>query len=73
MTILAITAIDFAKPIFLLILGLVMIFSPRTLMRKAAYDEEGMKTESWVKKTGIILSIVGVAIAIYYFYQMGNA
>lgn len=73
MTILAITAIDFAKPIFLLILGLVMIFSPRTLMWKAKYDEEGMRTESWVKKLGIIMCIVGVGIAVYYFYSMGNA
>lgn len=73
MTILAITAIDFAKPIFLLILGLVMIFSPRTVMWKAKYDEEGLRTEAWVKKLGIIMCLVGVSIAIYYFYKMGNA
>lgn len=73
MTILAITAIDFIKPVFFLLLGLVMIFSPRTLMWKAKYDEEGLRTESWVKKLGIIMCIISVAVAIYYFYTMSNA
>lgn len=73
MTILAITAIDFVKPIFMLIFGLVMIFSPRSLMWKAKYDEEGVKAESWVKKIGIILCVAGIAIAIYYIYKMSNA
>lgn len=73
MAIVAKTAIDFVYPAFLLILGIVMIFSPRTLMRKAKYDEESMKTESWVKRLGIVLCIAGVAVGIYYFYKMNNA
>lgn len=49
------------------ICGIVMIASPRTFMRKVRYDEEGVKTESLVKKLGIAVILLGVGLAIYIF------
>lgn len=65
--------IDFLYPIFMFIFGIVMIMSPRSLMRKAKYDEESLKTESWVKKLGIGLCVFSVGFAIYIFYKLNNA
>lgn len=65
--------VDFLYPVFLLILGIVMITSPRSLMRKAKYDEESIKTESWVKKLGYVVCIGAVGMAVYFFYKMNNA
>jgi hypothetical protein len=42
-------------------------------MRKAKYDEESLKTESWVKKLGIGLCVFSVGFAIYIFYKLNNA
>lgn len=61
------TNFDFLYPALIAIVGIVMIFSPRTFMRGAKYDEESIKTESWVKKTGIGLIIVGIGYAIYIY------
>lgn len=57
--------IDIIYAIIGLIIGLVMIISPRTFMYKAKYDEEGLKTESWTKKLGIALAILSVGFGIY--------
>lgn len=65
--------IDFIYPAFMFILGVVMISSPRSLMRKAKYDEESLKTESWVKKSGIVLCVGAVGLAVYFYYKMNNA
>ncbi|MDR1090759.1 MAG: hypothetical protein LBL79_06755 [Prevotella sp.] len=67
------TNIDFIYPVFLLIFGIVMIFNPRTVMRKAKYDEESLKTESWVKKLGIGFCIFAVAFAVYMYFSLKNA
>lgn len=67
------TNIDFLYPVFMLIFGIVMITSPRSLMRKAKYDEESLKTESWVKKLGIALCIFSVGFAVYIYYKLNNA
>ncbi len=67
------TNIDLLYPIFMLVLGVVMILSPRSLMRKAKYDEEGLKAESWVKKLGIGLAVFAVGLGIYMIYKLNNA
>jgi hypothetical protein len=61
---------DFIYPVFSVLFGIFMIVSPRSLMYKAKYDEEGLKTESWVKKCGIGLCIIGVAYAVYLYYRL---
>ena len=65
-----ITNFDYIYPILEIILGIVMIITPRTFMRKAQYDEESLKTEKLVKKAGIGLIILGVGLGIYLFYKM---
>jgi uncharacterized membrane protein YfcA len=67
------TNIDLLYPIFMLILGIIMIFSPRSLMRNAKYDDESLKTESWVKKLGIGLAVFAVGLGIYMIYKLNNA
>lgn len=64
------TNIDLLYPIFMLILSIVMIVSPRSLMRKAKYDEESLKTESWVKKLGIALVVFAVGLGGYMIYKL---
>lgn len=65
--------IDFIYPAFLFILGIVMITSPRSLMGRAKYDKESMKTESWVKKLGYVVALGSVGLAVYFYYKMNNA
>jgi hypothetical protein len=55
------------------VFGIVMVSSPRSLMRKAKYDEESLKTESWVKKLGIGLCVFAVGFGIYIIYKLNNA
>lgn len=57
--------IDIIYAIIGVIIGLVMIASPRTFMYKAKYDEESLKTESWTKKLGIALTILSIGFGIY--------
>jgi len=64
------TNIDLIYPAFMLIFSIIMIVNPRTMMRKAKYDEEGLKTESWVKKMGIGLLVLAVALGIYMFFNL---
>ena len=61
---------DYLYPIFIFLFGIFMIISPRTLMRKAKYDEEGLKAESWVKKAGVGLCILAPLLAIFLYYKM---
>ncbi|WP_029903179.1 hypothetical protein [Prevotella sp. 10(H)] len=61
---------DFIYPVFMLIFGIVMILSPRTFMRKAKYDEDSVKAESWVKKAGIGLAIMAPLLAFFIYYKM---
>jgi uncharacterized membrane protein YfcA len=65
--------IDFIYPAFLLVFGLVMMYSPRTMMRKAKYDEESLKTESWIKKLGIGLCVFAVAFGIFMYFNLKDA
>lgn len=51
------------------ICALVMIFSPRTLMGKAKYDESAIKTEGLIKKSGIGLLIFCIILLIYTFLR----
>jgi hypothetical protein len=39
-------------------------------MRKAKYDEESLKTESWIKNMGIGLSVLAVITGIYIFFNL---
>lgn len=64
---------DYLYALFMLLFGLVMIFSPRTLMRGAKYDEESLKTEKWVKWVGIGLSVFSVGFAIFIYIKLSNA
>lgn len=61
---------DYLYAVFMFLFGLFMIFSPGSLMRKAKYDEERIKTESWLKKTGIVLSVMAVLFGIYVYYKL---
>ena len=65
--------LDLLYPVFMFIFGIIMISSPRSLMRKAKYDEESLKTESWVKKLGIGLCVFAVGFRIYIFYKLKYA
>ena len=65
--------LDLLYPVFMFIFGIIMISSPRSLMRKAKYDEESLKTESWVKKLGIGLCVFAVGFGIYIFYKLKYA
>lgn len=67
------TGIDFMYPAFFLIFAIVMIVSPRTMMRRAKYDEESMKTESWIKKLGIGLCVFAVAFAVFIYFNLKDA
>lgn len=64
---------DYIYAAFLFVFGIVMIFNPRLVMRKVKYDEEGMKTEKWVKKAGIGLCVFAVALAGFFYYKLNNA
>jgi hypothetical protein len=57
----------------MLIFSIIMIMSPRSLMRKAKYDEEGLKTELWVRRLGIGLCIAAVGLGAYMIYKLCNA
>ncbi|MDR1715941.1 MAG: hypothetical protein ACK5KN_11810 [Dysgonomonas sp.] len=61
---------DYIYAVFMLIFGIFMIISPRSLMRKAKYDEESLKTESWVKKAGIGLCIMAPLFAFFIYYKI---
>ena len=65
--------LDLLYPVFMFIFGIIMISSPRSLMRKAKYDEESLKTESWVKKLKIGLCVFAVGFGIYIFYKLKYA
>ncbi|MDU1891866.1 MAG: hypothetical protein E6767_14355 [Dysgonomonas sp.] len=60
---------DYLYAIFGVLFGVFMIISPRTLMRGAKYDEESLKTESWVRKAGIGLIVISIGLAIYLFFK----
>lgn len=47
------------------IFSLVMIFSPRSFLGKAKYDEDAVKTEGILKKSGIVLLILSIGLVIY--------
>lgn len=64
------TIYDVLYPICLFLFGIFMIVSPRSLMRKAKYDEEGLKAERWLKYTGIGLCAVSLLLGIYFIYKM---
>ncbi len=61
---------DYLYAIFMLLFGIFMIASPRSLMRKAKYDEESLKTESWVKKSGIGLCVLAPLFALFVYFKM---
>jgi hypothetical protein len=42
-------------------------------MRNAKYDEDSLKTESWVKKLGILMIVLAVGLGIYMIYKLNNA
>ncbi len=67
------TNIDFMYPAFMLIFSLVMIFSPRTMMGRAKYDEESLRTESWIKKLGIGFGVFALAFAIFIYFNLKDA
>lgn len=62
--------LDFIYAAFMFLLGIFMIVSPGSVIRKAKYDEERLKTESWIRKTGIVLSIIGVLMGIFFYTKM---
>lgn len=65
--------IDFIYPVFFFIFGIVMILSPRTMMRKAKYDEESLKMESWIKKFGVGFCVFAIAFAVFMFFNLKDA
>lgn len=59
--------IDYIYAIIGIIIGIIMIASPRTFMRKAKYDEESLKTESLLKKMGIVIIILGIVFGVVIY------
>jgi len=64
--------LDYLYPAFLLIFGLIMIFSPGSFVRKVGYNEERVKAEKWLRVIGVALCIFAPIMA-YYFYTKLNA
>jgi hypothetical protein len=62
--------VDYIYAAFILLFGIFMIVSPETLIRKAKYDEERFKAESWIKKTGILFCILGICLGIYFYIEL---
>lgn len=60
---------DFIYSGLAILLGIIMIASPRTLMRGANYDEESLKTESLVKKLGVAVIVLGIILGVYLFLR----
>lgn len=61
---------DYLYAAFIFLFGIFMIVSPGTVIRKAKYDEERLKTESWIRKTGIVLAIIGVGMGIFFYTKL---
>lgn len=64
---------DYLYALFILLFGVFMIVSPRTLMRGAKYDNESLKTEKWVKRLGIVFCLFAVGFAAYIYIRLSNA
>ncbi len=64
------SSIDYLYAAFVLLFGIIMIASPGSLIRKAKYDEERVKTESWIRKTGIVLCVIGVLMGIHFYVKL---
>lgn len=58
---------DYVYAVIGIIVGIIMIATPRTFMRKAKYDEESLKTESLLKKIGIGVIIICIVFAIVIY------
>ncbi|MBB4037594.1 hypothetical protein GGR21_003514 [Dysgonomonas hofstadii] len=65
-----ISNIDYIYPVFMLLFGLFMIFSPGTFIRKVGYNEERTKAEKWLKWTGIGLCVFAPLLAGFFYYKM---
>lgn len=61
---------DYLYAIFGIIFGIIMIANPRMFMRNAGYDEESLRTESFMKKTGIVLILGCIGFAIYLYIKL---
>ena len=61
---------DYLYAAFIFLFGIFMIVSPGSVIRKAKYDEERLKTESWIRKTGIVLAIIGVCMGIFFYTKI---
>ncbi len=61
---------DYVYAVFGIIFGIIMIVNPRMFMRNAGYDEESVRTESFMKKTGAVLVAGCIGFAIYIFVKL---
>ena len=61
---------DYLYAAFMLLFGIFMIVSPGSLIRKAKYDEERLRTESWIRKTGIVFCVLGVILGIFFYTKL---
>lgn len=64
------TVYDYLYAVVGIIFGIIMIINPRMLMRNAGYDEESVKTESFMKKIGILFVIASIGLAIYLYIKL---
>lgn len=64
------TVYDYLYALVGIIFGIIMIINPRMLMRNAGYDEESLKTESFMKKIGVLLIIASIGLAIYLYIKL---
>ncbi|NDV78710.1 hypothetical protein [Dysgonomonas sp. 511] len=64
------TNFDYLYAIFMFLFGIFMIVSPGSVIRKAKYDEERIKTESWVRKTGIVFCVLGVIFGTFIYTKL---
>ena len=61
--------IDYIYSIAMIIVGIVMISSPRTFMGRAKYDEDSLKTEKFLKIMGIVIMLLSVVFAGFIFFR----
>lgn len=61
---------DYLYAAFMLLFGIFMIVSPGSVIRKAKYDEERLRTESWIRKTGIALCVIAVGMGIFFYMKL---
>ena len=60
---------DYLYALGIVVLGIVMMTSPESFLGRAKYNDDRVKTESFLKKTGIVIIICGLVFAVFVFLR----